>query len=429
MTTKSKQTETGEIPEGCRVNRVGALCQFITSGGTPSRHNVKYWIGGDIPWIKTQELCDGNIYDAEEKINANGLKNSSARIMPVNTVSMAMYGATVGKLGILKKEMSTNQACCNMVVDENNADYRFVYYSLLKNRAGLISLASGAAQQNLNQEIIKNYELLIPPLNEQRAIAKILSDLDDKIELNQKMNKTLEAVGQALFKHWFVDFEFPNEKGKPYKSSGGKMVESELGKIPGGWIISTIGNEFQTILGGTPSTQRKEYWTNGNIPWINSGKVNEFRITKPTAFITKEALENSAAKMMPKGTTVLAITGATLGQVSRVEIDVCGNQSIIGVVQNKKLPSEYVYYWIRENINDLISHQTGGAQQHINKNNVNSMLFLIPLDTIIDKFRLIIENIFQKISLNCFESENLSEIRDSLLPRLMSGKIRVKIKP
>lgn len=262
----------------------------------------------------------------------------------------------------------------------------FVYYLSISPKVrevAIQSMVGTSGRQRVQNDIFDRLEIEFPQIDEQKAIAKILSDFDVKIELNQQMNKTLEAIGQALFKHWFVDFEFPDERGRPYKSSGGKMVESELGEIPKGWRLSTIGNEFQTILGGTPSTRKKEYWTNGTIPWINSGKVNEFRITSPSEYITKEALENSATKMMPQGTTVLAITGATLGQVSRLEINACGNQSIIGILPNEHVPSEYIYYWVRRNINRLIAHQTGGAQQHINKNNVNSMFFLVPSKEIV----------------------------------------------
>ncbi len=245
--------------------------------------------------------------------------------------------------------------------------------------------------------------------------------------INQNQNKTLEAIGQALFKHWFIDFEFPNEEGKPYKSSGGEMVESELGEISKGWKISTIGGEFKTILGGTPSTEHKEYWCDGTIPWINSGKVNEFRIIEPSTYITKEALESSATKLMPAKTTVIAITGATLGQVSRLEIESCGNQSVVGVIESEKIFSGYVYFLIKFNIDKLISHQTGGAQQHINKNNINDLPIIIPDEKILNRFKQIIVPIFTKISNNCFSNKDSSEIRDNLLPKLMSGKIRVPI--
>jgi len=286
----------------------------------------------------------------------------------------------------------------------------------------------GTTITNINQTFLSNLPIILPPLPEQYAIAKILSDLDSKIELLQKQNKTLEAIGQALFKHWFIDFEFPNEEGKPYKSSGGKMVfNEELGKeIPKRWEVSKIGTKLKVILGGTPDRTKKEYW-NGDVNWINSGKVNEFRITEPSEKITKEGLEKSATKLLPKGTVVLAITGATLGQVSRLEIDSCANQSVIGILENDDLPSEYLFFWIKKTIYDIIRWQTGGAQQHINKGNVENSFILIPPSKIIKEYLRIARSQFNKISINCFLSQNLSKIRDSLLPKLMSGKIRVPV--
>ena len=247
--SKFKQTEIGIIPEDWEVKNVEDFCMKITSGGTPLRNNKEYWENGTIPWLKTQELNDATIYAAEEKITQLGANNSSAKLFPKNTILMAMYGATVGKLGLLKIEATTNQAFCAMIVNKDVADYKYLFYALLRYRDNLINLASGAAQQNLNQDIIKNFKIPYPSLDEQKSIAKILSDLDSKIEFNQQMNKTLESIGQALFKHWFVDFEFPNEKGKPYKSSGGEMIDSELGKIPKGWKVGQVKDLGKIVCG------------------------------------------------------------------------------------------------------------------------------------------------------------------------------------
>jgi len=285
--------------------------------------------------------------------------------------------------------------------------------------------SSGTRMPRANWDYLLNKEYAFPPLPEQRAIAKILSDLDSEIELLQKQNQTLEQIGQAIFKHWFVDFEFPNEEGKPYKSSGGEMVESELGEIPKGWSVTTIGKEFQTVLGGTPSTSKKEFWENGTVGWINSGKINEFRIIEPTSFITEEAVKKSATKLLPKKTIVIAITGATLGQVSRLEIDSCANQSVIGILENNLIKSSYIYFLTNHIIGKLIGNQTGGAQQHINKNDVNNTLFILPSKIIFDKYYTIADKIMEKISYNCFEILSLQKTRDLLLPKLMTGKIRI----
>ena len=405
--TKFKQTEIGMIPEEWEVKRLGDLGYIKTGKGTKKLDFGKCEIIGSNGFLG---------YTNNEEFLEEGPLIFTGRV------------GTIGQVNYLSKKkvwLSDN----TLYFKTNNLSLlNFIYYSLKTVDFSFLNV--GSTQPLIKQSDFKKLLIAIPKNpTEQRAIAAILSDLDSKIELNQQMNKTLEAIGQTIFKHWFVDFEFPNEEGKPYKSSGGEMVyNEELGKeIPKGWEVSNIGEKFETILGGTPSTTNKSYWENGNIAWINSEKINEFRITEPTAFITEEALNNSATKLMPKGTTVLAITGATLGQVSRIEIDTCANQSVIGIIESKNIRSEYIYFWIKHIITDIIRYQTGGAQQHINKNNVNSSKIIIPSQIILQQYQKLMKPIFDKISLSCFETRNLSQIRDTLLPKLMSGKIRVPL--
>lgn len=204
------------------------------------------------------------------------------------------------------------------------------------------------------------------------------------------------------------------------------MIESELGMIPKGWEITKIGVVCECNLGGTPSRNKIEYW-NGDIPWINSGEVNKFRIYKPTEYISKLGLEKSSTKLLRKKTTVIAITGATLGQVSLLEIDSCTNQSVIGISGSNDLSYAYIFPYIKNTISSIIGHQTGGAQQHINKNNVENTKIIIPDKNILKKYEEIVIKQYELISILCFEIEKLKELRDSLLPKLMSGEIRVPI--
>ena len=176
------------------------------------------------------------------------------------------------------------------------------------------------------------------------------------------------------------------------------------------------------VLGGTPSRAKSEYW-NGNINWINSGEVNKFRIIDASEKITELGLQKSSTALLPKGTTVLAITGATLGQVSRLEIDSCANQSVIGIIPNNIELNNYIYLSIFNTKNDLILKQTGGAQQHINKNDVETHEIIIPNDKLLKKFDERTRLVFDKISITCFENKRLEQLRDTLLPKLMNGEI------
>jgi len=412
-----------------RVLKLRAACSRIYSGGTPDTSIKEYWTG-NFPWLSSGETNNRFIKNTKNFISESGVKNSSTKLAKrgSSVIASAGQGHTRGQVSYLMIDTYINQSVIALFPDETILDSLFLFYSLnLKYERFRQISDDHSIRGSLTTKILGDEEISLPPLADQKVIAKILFDLDEKIELNNQMNKTLENIAQVIFKRWFIDFEFPDENGEPYKSSGGEMVESELGMIPKGWGVSTIGKSLQTFLGGTPSTKDKNYWTNGSIPWINSGKVNEFRIIEPTAYITEEALKNSATKIMPKKTTVIAITGATLGKVSIIEKEMCANQSVVGIIENKILPSEFIYFWVKAHMKKLMSEQTGGAQQHINKENVNSLEILIPPLQIIEKYIINVRPIFDEISNKCSENLTLSKIRDDLLPKLMTGKIRVPL--
>ncbi len=319
------------------------------------------------------------------------------------------------------------------VVDFHGNDERFAYYFL--QQLDFKRYNSGSAQPSLNRNFIHPIPVEVPPLPEQRAIARILGTLDDKIELNRRMNQTLEAIARALFKSWFVDFNPVRAKVEGCEPGLPKQLAdlfpdsfegSDFGEIPAGWRVSTVGAELTTLLGGTPSRAEPSYWEDGTVPWINSGKANEFRVIEPSEFVTQEGMDRSATKLLPERTTIIAITGATLGQVSLLEMEACANQSIVGVLGSTAIPSEFVYFWVKERISELISWQTGGAQQHINKNNVNDLSLLCPAEPVMQAYLRTARPVFDRIKANCLESLTLAALRDTLLPKLISGELRIK---
>ncbi|MBU3925241.1 restriction endonuclease subunit S [Patescibacteria group bacterium] len=384
--------ETSTIPKGWKITTLGEVLDIRNGKSRPQDGNKYPVYGGN------GVLGYADEYNINEEI-----------------IIVGRVGAYCGCIYFEKNKFWLSDNALGVLANENS-NIKFLYY-LLK-RLNLNKQAIGGAQPLLTQGVINQIEVLTPEkVEEQRAIAAVLSSLDDKIELLREQNKTLEATAQAIFKEWFVNYHFPGV---------GKMVDSEIGKIPEWWRVGKLGDEIQTILGGTPSTEKKEYWENGNIPWINSGKVNDFRIYEPTSYITEKALDESAAKLMPKGTVVIAITGATLGQVSMLEIESTGNQSVIGIIPNEKFSSAYLFYWMLKNVSTIINTATGGAQQHINKNDVNGFDFIVPADDILKKHYEAVNPMIEKISSNCFQIQTLSTLRDTLLPKLMKGELRIK---
>ena len=229
------------------------------------------------------------------------------------------------------------------------------------------------------------------------------------MDLRLSLSKNLEKLSDAYFRAWFVDYNVTSssivgERHASIRNSevsaqlfGDSFKETDIGMIPSSWEVATLGDHCDVLLGGTPSRSNPNYW-NGDIPWINSGKVNDFRITSASEWITQRGLQGSSTKMMPKGTTVLAITGATLGQYSRLEIECCANQSVIGLVPKTKLTNNFVYLSLKHDINQLIDKQTGGAQQHINRNDVMTFRFALPPEEVIEAFESIVAPIFKSIS-------------------------------
>lgn len=376
---------------------------------------VKYLDTGNLNKNKVENLTTFNL--RKEK-----LPSRAKRIPQINSILYSTVRPNQEHYGILENKFDNLLVSTGFTVIDiykENINPKYIYYFLTKKdiTAYLQKIAedSVSTYPAIKPSDIKNLEILLPNRNNQDKIEQILSNLDSKIEINNKIISNLESQAQAIFKSWFVDFE-------PFQD--GNFVESELGIIPEGWEVKELGEVADCKLGGTPSRKKREFW-NGDIPWINSGEVNKDRIIEPSEYITEDGLKNSATKLLKRKTTLVAITGATLGQVSLLEIDCCTNQSIIGIEPNEKIPYEYIYLFIKNNINKIISNQTGAAQQHINLNDIRTSKIIIPQSRIMTEYVKIVSLLMSKVEKNYFENTKLAELRDTLLPKLIAGEIDV----
>jgi type I restriction enzyme S subunit len=309
--------------------------------------------------------------------------------------------------------------CADLVIvrpDKVKADSTFLCYYINSpvGKGAIFGSLVGVAQQHFNVGVAKKMKLHLPPLSIQHKIASILSSYDELIENKKQRIKLLEEMAEEIYKEWFVRMRFPG-----YETA--KFVDG----FPEGWKNVKLGDSFSIYLGGTPSREIEKYW-NGNIPWINSGKVNDLRVIEPSEYITELGLQKSATKLFPKKTTLLAITGATLGQVSFLEIESCANQSVVGIKDPNSLVDEYIFMAMKEKIKSLINFAGGGAQQHINKNIVEEAQILMANSKIMNQFISIIKPTFELISNLMFKNLLLQQTRDLLLPRLISGKLSVE---
>jgi type I restriction enzyme, S subunit len=396
--------------------RLGDVCTRVCSGGTPKSTNLSYY-GGEIPWLNTKEIDFNRIYSTEKTITDSGLNNSSAKWIVPNTVTVAMYGATAGKSCIVKVPMTTNQACCNLTINDEVADYEFVYYSLKNDYTTLASLANGGAQQNLNAQIIKDYVLKMPSLADQRRIASILSSLDRKIELNNKINADLEEMAQAIFKNWFVDFE-------PFKD--GKFVDSELGMIPEGWKVGRLDEIADVVGGSTPSKAKPEYYTQKGIAWLTPKDLSNHPAvytSRGEIDITKEGYNSTSTKLMPKG-TILFTSRAPIGYISIAQNDICTNQGFKSLVP-KKAGTCFLYCFLKYVTPEIENKSTGSTFKEASGSLMKSLKVIMPEQKVFEDFETIVSPLFARIESLEKKSSRLSLLRDTLLPRLMSGELEV----
>ena len=344
---------------------------------------------------------------------------------------LAMTGATIGKLGRITNNIEAyiNQRVLTLRPNKTIVDKNYLYYQLCSvnfSKYILNHIDSETAQPNISAGSVGGFEFSLPSLEEQRRIAGILGAIDDKIENNRRINANLEFQAQALYKQWFVDFEFPNEKGKPYKSSGGKMVDSELGLIPEGWSVGKLEDIGDIIGGGTPSKVVAEYYTKNGIAWITPKdlSVSHLKFTaKGETDITELGYKNSSAKIMPRG-SVLFSSRAPIGYISIAKNDICTNQGFKSVVPNNGCTA-FVYYFLLSNTENIESKATGSTFKEASGALIKSLELVIPSDDILEKFEKIMSPIFESQEKFEVENETLTTLRDTLLPKLINGEIKL----
>lgn len=345
--------------------------------------------------------------------------------------SMSSWVGKVCRINSDKKYLINQRVGILRLSNEIYSDKFFLYLLGSEEiQKKLISIAtSSGGQANISPDQIKSLEFSVPYFEVQNAIADILSTLDEKIEVNNQINKTLENMAQAIFKQWFVDFEFPNEEGEPYKSSGGEMIESELGMIPKGWEVGTLNDIGEIIGGGTPSKSKIHYFAENGIPWITpkdlSNNKNKF-IDKGALDISEEGLKNSSAKLMPEG-SVLFSSRAPIGYIAIAKNQLTTNQGFRSIVPKELYGSEYVYQLLVSNLEKIESRASGSTFKEISGGELKKIEVVLPDAKVINDFNHIVTNMSKLIAINEDSNKELINIRDSLLPKLMSGEIRVPL--
>ncbi len=356
---------------------------------------VGRWVGGDFVFV------------SEEK--AQQLSPNTAR--PRDLVFTQR--GTIGQVALVPSDRFEryiiSQSQMKLTVDTSKADPIFLYYVFTSREhqdyIGQNAIQTGVPHTNL--EHLRTTPLRLPSLDEQRAIAHVLGTLDDKIELNRRMNETLEAIAQALFKSLFAD-----------------AVKNGL---PEGWYQSTIGEEVSVVGGSTPSTKEAEFWEYGTIHWATPKDLSS--LDSPVLLdterrITDAGLSQISSGLLPSGTVLLS-SRAPIGYLVISEVPVAVNQGFIAMVCDKELPNYYVRLWARSNMDLIKANANGTTFLEISKTNFRPLPVVVPSKSVLDDFIRVVEPLHRKVVTNLRESLTLGALRDALLPKLISGTLRV----
>lgn len=392
------------------------LDELGTVGRGRSKHrprNDPKLFGGKYPFIQTADVKNANFYiiNFSSTYNEEGLAQS--KLWPAGTLCITI-AANIADTGILAIPACFPDSIMGFVANEEIADTRFVKYCFDVLQKECKQISQGTAQDNLSWEKLSTIKFLVPPLQTQKRIASILSAYDDLIENNQKQIKLLEEAAQRLYKEWFVDLRFPGHESV-------KIVDG----VPEGWKIKKIEELADTMSGGTPTRSHEEYYSSGEILWLKTKELNDGFIFDTEEKITEAGLKNSSAKLFEKGCIILAMYGATIGRLGISSVTMCCNQACCVLKIKEIFLFEYVYLWLVNNREMLISRGRGSAQSNLSQELIKQIEVRIPSDGVLIKFSNVVDKLLKNKEILEKQISSLREARDRLLPKLMSGEIEV----
>lgn len=381
----------------------------IVSGGTPKRKQPEFW-GGNIPWISIKDFNDSGKYilNTEEFITKKGLKKSSTNVLYENDIIISARG-TVGKINLIRDTMAFNQSCYGLRAN-NKINPIFGYYALKNSVRLLLSRAYGSVFSTITIRTFNEVKIPFFDKITQENIANLLSSLDDKIENNNAIIANLEAQAQTIFKSWFVDFE-------PFQDLG--FVESELGEIPVNWSIISLKEVSAITMGQSPKSENYNIEGMG-YPFMQGNAAFGGKFGRIEKYTTKA---NKHAEVKD----ILLSVRAPVGDMNiNIFPQLAIGRGLSSIRPNDNLYG-YIYYYLNYYINKIIAKGTGTVFSSINKNDLEEFPILLPnTDIQLEKFNGLVETILDH-QINLFkQNKKLAEIRDSLLPKLMSGEIRVE---
>lgn len=431
----------------CTVDEIKAsVPNALATGPFGSAISSRYFTKHGVPVIRgsnlsqdvgTRLIDDGLVFVSTEK--ALEFSRSFAR---QGDLVFTCWG-TIDQVGLIDSrsmypEYIVSNKQMKLTPHPDKASSLFLYYlfSSPAMREQILKQGIGSSVPGFNLSQLRSLKLTLPSLPEQRAIASILGALDDKIELNRRMNRTLEAMAQALFQSWFVDFDPVRAKaegrdpGLPAEIADlfpDGFEESELGEIPRRWRVSTIGEVAAIVGGSTPSTKQPVFWEDGNIFWATPKDLSALSVPvllETDRKITELGLRQISSGLLPVGTVLLS-SRAPIGYLAIAEVPTAVNQGFIAMLPQDNVSNLFLLHWAASAHETIISRANGSTFLEISKTNFRQIPLVVPVDCVMQAFDQLVRPIYERIVFNEKESRTLAALRDTLLPKLLSGELRV----
>ena len=418
--------------------RLEDICSLITKGTTPSTLGESFVATG-INFVKSESITDYKYLDSSifDHITERTHVKMARSQLKQNDLLFSIAGAYLGKIGIVRDidlPLNTNQAVGIVRLNENMADvdYTYYYFSQKAMNTYINKLSSQSAQPNLNLELLGNLPIKLPDLPTQKKIADVLSCIDDKIALNNKTNTELENMAKTIYDYWFTQFDFPNKNGHPYKTSGGQMVYNETLKreIPAGWEVEQLRHYLDCNKNSITKNQKFDY-----INYLDTGSLTENIITEFQVIKNTDSLPSRAKRIVKKNDILYSSVRPLLKHYGIIKAPKENMIASTGfIILSSKVDSRYNdffynYIILESNLNKLVSIAASNVSAYpsINPDDLLDLYIPMPKDfNLLDDFISKIQPIYELINTNQKEAEELTKLRDYLLPLLMNGQIEVK---
>jgi type I restriction enzyme S subunit len=404
------------------------LCTRVTSGGTPDRSRDDYYTAASTghPWVKSSELQDRYIRRTAETLTDLGLAESAAKLLPPESVLIAMYGATAGRVGFLEIEAAVNQAVCALIPDRERADGLFLFHALRHRYGELAGKAAGAAQQNLNAGVIRAFGLPVPDVATQRRIAAVLWAFDEIIEINERRIELLEELARSLYREWFVHLRFPGHEDI-------RVVESALGPLPEGWKAGTLDAIVHTLESGSRprggiEAQERSVPSVGAENVLGLGKYDYGK----EKYISREFADGMRRGRVQDRDVLLYKDGAYIGRASMFRDgfphDECYvNEHVFLIRTNHQYSQSLLYFWLADasNLQRVRSLNANAAQPGLNQARLRGLTLQIPSPEQVKALDDAAEPMLAALFALAKARVALARTRDLILPRLVTGRLDI----